>query len=382
MPARSDDIWPSAHRSLTTWHDGRRQGRRDLAGGDDDDRTDAGGQCRADRPVEHAAPADAGVELVARAAEAGAGACRQQHGHGHGVVHAASLAGTRMSQLGERRADGNVTLGVEHCGSVTIWFRTSQPARSITPVPRARRPSPTTRTDTDDLTHLAGPADGAARRAGRLAVGVAALLTARRLGCEPRPRPRRRRPESPGDHHSPAVVAARQRGARRPRRLQRRRHAGRVRRLRRRSATPPPMRSPSSWPSTRPPCGRRGRAADLEHQEAVLAALTQLGVAVPVATSQPGVGFDCSGLTSFAWGRAGYGLTRQSGSQIRAAARPRPGHGRRRRPRPVPRPRDAVPGRRRRRSSTPPTPRTTSSSASSTAASASATPPVRAGSVV
>ena len=41
------------------------------------------------------------------------------------------------------------------------------------------------------------------------------------------------------------------------------------------------------------------------HQEALLAALTQLGVAYRSSTSEPGVGFDCSGLTSFAWGRAG-----------------------------------------------------------------------------
>jgi cell wall-associated NlpC family hydrolase len=60
--------------------------------------------------------------------------------------------------------------------------------------------------------------------------------------------------------------------------------------------------------------------ADLQHQEAVLAALTQLGVAYRSSTSEPGVGFDCSGLTAFAWGRAGVPLTRQSGAQIRAAA--------------------------------------------------------------
>ena len=60
--------------------------------------------------------------------------------------------------------------------------------------------------------------------------------------------------------------------------------------------------------------------ADLQHQEALLAALTQLGVAYRSSTSEPGVGFDCSGLTAFAWGRAGLPLTRQSGSQINAAA--------------------------------------------------------------
>jgi cell wall-associated NlpC family hydrolase len=60
--------------------------------------------------------------------------------------------------------------------------------------------------------------------------------------------------------------------------------------------------------------------ADLQRQEVVLAALTQLGVAYRSATSEPGVGFDCSGLTAFAWGRAGVQLTRQSGAQISAAS--------------------------------------------------------------
>jgi cell wall-associated NlpC family hydrolase len=60
--------------------------------------------------------------------------------------------------------------------------------------------------------------------------------------------------------------------------------------------------------------------ADMQHQEAVLAALTQLGVEYRYARSEPGVAFDCSGLTAFAWGRAGVTLTRQSGSQINAAA--------------------------------------------------------------
>ncbi|MEO5722721.1 MAG: NlpC/P60 family protein [Ilumatobacteraceae bacterium] len=60
--------------------------------------------------------------------------------------------------------------------------------------------------------------------------------------------------------------------------------------------------------------------ADAEHQTALMAALSQLGVAYRHNTSKPGVGFDCSGLTTFAWGRAGITLDRQSGSQIRAAA--------------------------------------------------------------
>jgi cell wall-associated NlpC family hydrolase len=61
--------------------------------------------------------------------------------------------------------------------------------------------------------------------------------------------------------------------------------------------------------------------ADLVHQEAMLAALTQLGVAYRGYKSDPGVGFDCSGLTSWAWGRAGLQIAHQSGSQINAARR-------------------------------------------------------------
>lgn len=58
---------------------------------------------------------------------------------------------------------------------------------------------------------------------------------------------------------------------------------------------------------------------DMAHQEAVLAALSQLGVAYRHATSEPGVGFDCSGLTAYAWSRAGVEIAHQSGSQINAA---------------------------------------------------------------
>jgi cell wall-associated NlpC family hydrolase len=53
-------------------------------------------------------------------------------------------------------------------------------------------------------------------------------------------------------------------------------------------------------------------------QEAVLAALSQLGVPYRSMKSEPGVGFDCSGLTSWAFGRAGIELPRSSGDQIRA----------------------------------------------------------------
>jgi cell wall-associated NlpC family hydrolase len=59
--------------------------------------------------------------------------------------------------------------------------------------------------------------------------------------------------------------------------------------------------------------------ADLEHQRALLAALSQLGVPYRRNTSKPGEGFDCSGLTTYAWAQAGFSLQRNSGAQIRAA---------------------------------------------------------------
>jgi cell wall-associated NlpC family hydrolase len=62
------------------------------------------------------------------------------------------------------------------------------------------------------------------------------------------------------------------------------------------------------------------RNADLDHQTALMAALSQIGVRYRRNTSNPGVSFDCSGLTAYAWGRAGYGIAHQSASQIRAAA--------------------------------------------------------------
>lgn len=60
--------------------------------------------------------------------------------------------------------------------------------------------------------------------------------------------------------------------------------------------------------------------ADLAHQTAMLAALSQLGVQYQFNRSDPGVAFDCSGLTAFAWDRAGTGIAHQSSAQISAAA--------------------------------------------------------------
>jgi cell wall-associated NlpC family hydrolase len=59
--------------------------------------------------------------------------------------------------------------------------------------------------------------------------------------------------------------------------------------------------------------------ADLDHQLALMGALSQLGVPYKRNASQPGVGFDCSGLTTFAWSMAGFQLPRNSTAQIRAA---------------------------------------------------------------
>ena len=54
---------------------------------------------------------------------------------------------------------------------------------------------------------------------------------------------------------------------------------------------------------------------------AVQAAMAQQGVRYVYATSKPGVSFDCSGLTHYAWGQAGVYLPRNSRTQ--AAATPR-----------------------------------------------------------
>jgi cell wall-associated NlpC family hydrolase len=59
----------------------------------------------------------------------------------------------------------------------------------------------------------------------------------------------------------------------------------------------------------------------LQKQTALLAALTQLGVPYRSNSSEPGVGFDCSGLTTYAWGVAGLDLARQSRVQINASTR-------------------------------------------------------------
>ncbi len=62
------------------------------------------------------------------------------------------------------------------------------------------------------------------------------------------------------------------------------------------------------------------RSADDTHQRALMGALSQLGVPYHRNTSNPGVSFDCSGLTSYAWSQAGVAIPHQSGSQISTIA--------------------------------------------------------------
>ena len=58
--------------------------------------------------------------------------------------------------------------------------------------------------------------------------------------------------------------------------------------------------------------------ADVDHQIALMAALSQLGTPYKRRASQPGVAFDCSGLTGWAWSQAGHVLPRNSTLQWRA----------------------------------------------------------------
>lgn len=62
-------------------------------------------------------------------------------------------------------------------------------------------------------------------------------------------------------------------------------------------------------------------STSVEHQRAVLSAMTQVGVPYQRFTSIEGVGFDCSGLTTYAWAEPGVSLFRQSGTQISRATK-------------------------------------------------------------
>jgi cell wall-associated NlpC family hydrolase len=74
----------------------------------------------------------------------------------------------------------------------------------------------------------------------------------------------------------------------------------------------PPTTSPPQ-PSAPPVSGRAGIAVN--------AAMGQLGVAYRYATAEPGVAFDCSGLTSWAWAQAGVYLPHQSRAQFASTPR-------------------------------------------------------------
>jgi cell wall-associated NlpC family hydrolase len=65
--------------------------------------------------------------------------------------------------------------------------------------------------------------------------------------------------------------------------------------------------------------GAAWAGAPAEKQHVLLAALSQLGVPYRYRASEPGVAFDCSGLTGWAYADAGVGLPRVSRDQIRAA---------------------------------------------------------------
>jgi cell wall-associated NlpC family hydrolase len=59
------------------------------------------------------------------------------------------------------------------------------------------------------------------------------------------------------------------------------------------------------------------RSADSTHQLVLLTAFTQLGVPYRAYKRIPGVGFDCSALTSWAWEQSGVNIPRNSRMQIR-----------------------------------------------------------------
>jgi cell wall-associated NlpC family hydrolase len=70
---------------------------------------------------------------------------------------------------------------------------------------------------------------------------------------------------------------------------------------------PPPLYSSAPAPNIPAPSSMSGSA--------IAAAQSQLGVAYKFAASTPGVAFDCSGLTKYAWAQAGVSLPHQSSQQ-------------------------------------------------------------------
>ncbi len=76
---------------------------------------------------------------------------------------------------------------------------------------------------------------------------------------------------------------------------------------------------PGSAGSPTPPCAQppapAAPATSAGAGVAVRAALSQLGVPYEFGQSAPGVGFDCSGLSMYAWGQAGVSLPHSSRAQ-------------------------------------------------------------------
>ena len=115
------------------------KGRLDLSRGHDDDGSDAGGQGRADRPIEDGPVADHGIELVALARETGARAGGENDGDDvpervPGCRHRPILARirTRIYMNGRLRNRG---VRVDCCDRVTV----GSPAASCQPGRDARR---------------------------------------------------------------------------------------------------------------------------------------------------------------------------------------------------------------------------------------------------
>jgi cell wall-associated NlpC family hydrolase len=65
---------------------------------------------------------------------------------------------------------------------------------------------------------------------------------------------------------------------------------------------------------------RAWAGADAVRMTAMLSGLSQTGVPYRSRASEPGGGFDCSGLTMYAWGEAGVALPHQDRSQMNASA--------------------------------------------------------------
>jgi cell wall-associated NlpC family hydrolase len=101
------------------------------------------------------------------------------------------------------------------------------------------------------------------------------------------------------------AILARQARLRRLAELQRQREAAAAARraAAARSATPAPSSGSSSQSTQFVPPANASQA-----QIAIDAARSQLGVPYVYGASQPGVGFDCSGLTMWAWGQAGVSM--------------------------------------------------------------------------